>query len=141
MIKLTKKDSHHQIVVTLSLEAHRVVIRIFGSVGDTPYTVHEEVLRKVDCPALNVRARCATISSVCTCVTRRERERTHTHALSLSFSSFRSVPNTRGAIYFGRRYFRIAKIRGKRRTSESAGMSRLVVVRARALAYKRVRTH
>lgn len=77
------KDSHHRypIIVIVSFEARKIVIRIFGSVGDAPHTIHEEVLRKVDCPALNVWARCAPSSSACTCVTR-ERERT----LLLSFS-------------------------------------------------------
>ncbi|EFN65738.1 hypothetical protein EAG_16046 [Camponotus floridanus] len=80
------KDSHHRypIIVIVSFGARKIVIRIFGSVGDAPHTIHEEVLRKVDCPALNVRARCAPSSSACT-----------------------SVPNTRGAIYFRCRYFRI----------------------------------
>lgn len=75
-------------------------------------------LRKVDCPALNVRPdvpherrwRRRRRRLACTCVARREEYRT----------AARSVPNTRGATPHSR-YFPVAKIRGKRRTSESAG--------------------
>lgn len=88
MIK-TKKftSSNCRYPLVWSAESFRIVIRIFGSVGDTPHTVYE-VLRKVDCPALNVRARCATTSSLHVCNTSREGAYTHTHTLfSLSHLS------------------------------------------------------
>lgn len=134
----------HIIVIQLSLLSRlKHVKSLSGFSGQSAtHPIHEEeVLRKVDCPALNVRARCAPSSSACTCVTR-ERERTLLLSFSLSFFS-RSVPNTRGAIYFRCRYFR-NKNPGERGERVKVPGCRAATVRARtvrALAYERVRTH
>lgn len=137
--KFTLSNCHYPLV--RSAESFRVVIRIFGLVGDTPHIVYE-VLRKVDCPALNVRARCATTSSsLHVCNTSREGAYSHTRTLSLSLSHLSGlcqisvVPYTFNAVSF------TLQKSGKKGKRVRMPGCRVAVHPAPVFAYERERGH
>lgn len=122
VVRIKGKFTSEHVTLSFSLSGapvncgKKVVIRSCQvSRGDTPCITYTKrsLLRKVDCPALNVRPDVprGARGGACTCVARRKGpiER----ASEALLSRVRSVPNTRGAILH-RRYFRDAEIRGKR---------------------------